>query len=129
MPGIALRIAASMTVAPFSTSIVRDSPLWSTKVILAMFARNGKTKEGPGSPITGRSDQRYRDAGPRSGHAGPVEAASGRLEHCLDRRPCLRHRMIELEQDLRWVVPSPDRAFQRRCALGDAERANGACRT
>ena len=31
MPGMALRIAASMTVAPFSTSIIRVSPLWSTK--------------------------------------------------------------------------------------------------
>src|SRR3569832_1624354 len=39
MPGIELRIAASMTVAPFSTSMMRVSPEWSTKWILAMFAR------------------------------------------------------------------------------------------
>src|SRR3954462_6296458 len=36
MPGIALRMAASITVAPFSTSMVRVSPVWSTKWILAM---------------------------------------------------------------------------------------------
>jgi hypothetical protein len=39
MPGMALRIAASITVAPFSTSMVRVSPVWSTKLILAMIAR------------------------------------------------------------------------------------------
>src|ERR1700743_1888084 len=50
MPGMALRIAASLTVAPFSTSTVRVSPLWSTKLILAMCARaDEKEKEGPQS--------------------------------------------------------------------------------
>src|ERR1700722_1842296 len=62
MPGIALRIAASITVAPFSTSMVRVSPVWSTKWILAMMlvlpdeGRSGQSYNGSIRPALVRGD-------------------------------------------------------------------------
>src|SRR4051812_8107845 len=80
MPGTAFRIAASITVAPFSTSMVRVWPLWSTKFIFVMIARvAGLKRTARGCPITARSGQRQ----------------SGTAEHLLDRRARLGPRLLQ----------------------------------
>src|SRR5437762_5827238 len=103
MPGMALRMAASITVAPFSTSMVRVSPVWSTKLILAMVLV--LPVEEVGSPITGRSGSRQRPARIPPGRPGRARSGrhlgSGTVEQRVDRGAGLLDAVIEHRQSLR----------------------------
>src|SRR5690349_3525512 len=106
MPGMALRIAASITVAPFSTSTLRVAPVWSTKLILAMCARTAEWRVGVsynGSPRSALVQQMRR---------------SGRPEHVLDRAPRLGNRAAKLGQCAGRIALA-DRLLQRLRGVGD----------
>src|SRR5579871_123297 len=94
MPGMALRIAASMTVAPFSTSMMRVSPEWSTKWILAMLLVLPKksVRQSYNGSIQSRLVRRIQH----------FRAANGRLvgltQECVDRAFGLFDRAVEIAQ-------------------------------
>src|SRR6478735_8689503 len=127
MPGTALRIAASMTVAPLSTSTVRVSPEWSTKLILVIGCRVAEQ-------ITGNEEVRlsYNETiGPtpavgakrRTRRDSPV--ASGALQ---DRINCLANLIdgvIQRNPRLRRIGTLAKRGFQIGGGSGDV---NGAYR-
>src|SRR6185437_7632957 len=125
IPGMALRIAASITVAPFSTSMVRDSPEWSTKVILAMIARNSG-KKGSGQSYNGS----IRPALVRGIWAKPaILQKSGATQHRVDGGPRLGDGMLQPGQRLGGIVAIADRGLNDFGGVGDTERTDRARRT
>src|SRR5437868_6840880 len=121
MPGMALRMAASITVAPFSTSMVRVAPVWSTKWILAMMLV--LPVEEVGSPYNGSirfaPALGLKSCGRLSGVAG-----SGPVEDGLDRRAGLGQAFIERREGRRHLGLAGHGGFQPLSGLGDAESAD-----
>src|SRR6186997_294352 len=92
MPGMALRMAASITVAPFSTSMVRVSRVWSTKWILAMML----VLPGGSGGLSYNGSIRFAPALGCKRSDGPgVTASSGPVEDCLDRRAGFREAVVQ----------------------------------
>src|SRR5438477_12296743 len=129
MPGTALRMAASITVAPFSASMVRVSPLWSTKWILAMIARAAGSVRIRSVPSYNGSIQAALAAGTKTFGAVSGRVSLGPAQQRVDRRSDLCHRILELGERPHRIGAVLQRRFQSGGCLGNRKGADGARRT